>query len=177
MAGKGGLAKEVRAGLELTKEDQVKNDSVVASGPHETSRLDDMWMRKTIRRHLIEFAEVFALVFLLCAIMTTYKHGPSVVTGYWCGAAAVILAIGFVKPIVLHPLWKGWMALGHYLGAVMSVVILSAAWTIMVVPIALLLRLLRIRVMDTRYGAAVDSYWEKRDPKHDDFSLMLKRQF
>lgn len=171
MAGKGGLAKEVRAGLEIAE------DSVVDKTPVITSRLDEVWMRKTVRQHLREFAQVFAILFLLFSGLTTYKHGVVAGSVYWFGAAALILAIGYTKPMLLHPLWKGWMALGHALGAVMSVVVLSAAWTIMLVPIAILLKLLRIKVMDTSYGAAVDSYWEARDPKLDDFALMLKRQF
>jgi hypothetical protein len=51
-------------------------------------------------------------------------------------------------------------------------VLLSVAWTIGFVPMAYLLKILRIKSMDLRYGANIDSYWEKRDAKYDDFKRL-----
>lgn len=167
MAGKGGLAEEIRAGL----------DPVTVESPQaKVDLLDEIWFRKPVRQHIREFAQVFALVFLLIAGISAYKNGPNVLSNSFIALSLVTLALGYKTPRVLHPLWKGWMAIGHYLGAVMSIVILSIAWAILVIPIAIILKVMRIKVMDLSFGAKVDSYWEKRDPKFDDFAL-LKRQF
>jgi general stress protein CsbA len=80
--------------------------------------------------------------------------------------------LGYFFPRVLVPLWRAWMKLAHYMGLVMTFVILSVAWTIGFVPMAYLLKILRIKSMDLRYGANTDSYWEKRDTKYDDFKRL-----
>lgn len=76
----------------------------------------------------------------------------------------------------MHPLWKGWMAFAHKLSLVMTFAILSFAWTVVMMPMALLLKVLRIKVMDTSYKTGAATYWENRDPKFDNFKL-LERQF
>lgn len=167
MAGKGGLAKEVRAGLELA---EPKAPAV------QPDFLDELWFRKPIRQHIREFAQVFALIFLAIAGVSAYRHGANWLSNSMLSAAIVILLGGYKTPKLLHPLWKGWMAIGHGLGVVMSTVILAIAWTIVLLPMAALLKLIGKKVMDTTYGAPVQSYWENRDPKLDNFKL-LERQY
>jgi hypothetical protein len=58
----------------------------------------------------------------------------------------------------------------------MTCVILGLVWTIGFVPMALVLKALRIKTIDTSFRANVDSYWEKRDVKYDDFRR-LEQQF
>jgi hypothetical protein len=62
------------------------------------------------------------------------------------------------------------------IGLVMTTIILGFGWFMVVVPTSLVLRVLRVRVMDTTFREPVGSYWEARDSKLDDFKL-LERQF
>ena len=64
------------------------------------------------------------------------------------------------------------MKLAHYLSIVMTFVILLVAWTIGFVPMAYLLKALRIKSIDVSYRADRPTYWEARDTKYDDFKRL-----
>ena len=171
MAGGRGLAKQVRARLD----DEPQTDMAPKSET-KVSYLDELQFRKPVRRHVAEFAAVFALIMVIVAGSGAYHGKPLSTVFTWIAAAMVLLLLGYKTPGVLHPLWKGWMKFAHVLGLVMTTLILAVAWTIALIPTAMGLKIFGIKVMDTTYGAKVSTYWETRDPKENDFQL-LKRQF
>ncbi|MEY4667911.1 MAG: Saxitoxin biosynthesis operon protein SxtJ [Pseudomonadota bacterium] len=171
MARARGLANEVRTGLE---------DAVVTL-PSETKKevidvLDSQWMGKSVKVHVREFAVLFAIIFTSIASYQTYHYGVTVSSLAWALAGIVIGILGYRAPRVLHPLWKGWMKLAHYLSIVMTFVIMSLTWTIGFVPMAMILKVLRIKTIDLSYKSNAVTYWETRDPKFDDFKR-LEQQF
>ena len=58
----------------------------------------------------------------------------------------------------------------------MTGVILSVLWTLAMIPLAILLRMIGKRVMDVTYRTSVDTYWETRTDAMNDFKL-LERQY
>ena len=171
MAGARGLANEIRTGLEepLVSMTVANNDRVV-------DVLDSQWMGKPVRTHVREFAVLFAIIFTGIASFKTYRYGVSIQSLAWALSGIVIGILGYRAPRVLHPLWKGWMKLAHYLSLVMTFVIMSLTWTIGFVPMAMLLKVLRIKTIDLSYKSGATTYWETRDPKFDDFKR-LEQQF
>ena len=171
MAGARGLANEIRTGLEepLVSMTVANNDRVV-------DVLDSQWMGKPVRTHVREFAVLFAIIFTGIASFKTYRYGVSTQSLAWALSGIVIGILGYRAPRVLHPLWKGWMKLAHYLSLVMTFVIMSLTWTIGFVPMAMLLKVLRIKTIDLSYKSGATTYWETRDPKFDDFKR-LEQQF
>lgn len=172
MAGKGTLAKEIRTGL---IEEPSLHLRLVNSAP-DIDPLDQLYFRKSIRQHVREFACVIGIVSLIIAGFRVYKHAD-----FKWGIGLLILAIfvvflGYEKPSFLQPLWRAWMNIAEKIALVVSMVILSIAWTFVLVPIALIVRFFKTRVMDLSFRAPVESYWEVRDKKNDDFQL-LKRQY
>lgn len=138
--------------------------------------LDEVWMRKPIRQHVKEFACVISIVMLLIAGFLTWK-GYSFATGLAVTFTALILVfLGYKVPSVLHPVWKSWMTLAVVLGAIVTTIILSIGWAILVIPFALVMRAVGKHVMNTAFRTAAPSYWEIRDTKLDDFKL-LERQY
>ena len=128
-------------------------------------------MGKPILQHVREFGAVFGT---LCFTVCSFKlyRGSQEAAQIWGAAGAVFAVLGYVFPRALLPVWRGWMKLAHYLSIAMTFVILSAAWTIGFVPMAYILKLLRIKAMDLSYKANVASYWEPRDSKYDDFKRL-----
>jgi hypothetical protein len=171
MAGARGLANEVRTGLE---------EAVVTRPPETTTEvkdaLDTDWMGKSVRVHVREFAVLFAIIFTTIASYQTFYYGVTTSSLVWALTGIVIGILGYRAPRVLHPLWKGWMKLAHYLSIVMTFVIMSLVWTVGFVPMAMVLKALRIKTMDLSYKTGVSTYWETRDPKYDDFKR-LEQQF
>ena len=165
------MANEVRTGLEDTP--LVARAAVVDK---RVDPLDASWMGKPVRQHIKEFGQIFSTLFFAIAAFKAY-HNKSVETLLiWSSLAVVFGVLGYRAPHVLHPLWKGWMKLAHYLSIVMTFVILSLAWTIGFLPMAFILRILGIKRIDTSYKTGVATYWESRDPKYDDFKR-LENQF
>lgn len=171
MAGARGLANEVRTGLE---------EAVVTRPPETTPEvkdvLDSAWMGKAVRVHVREFAVLFAIIFTTIASYRTFYYGVTTSSLVWALSGIVIGILGYRAPRVLHPLWKGWMKLAHYLSLVMTFVIMSLVWTVGFVPMAFILKALRIKTMDLSYKTGAATYWETRDPKYDDFKR-LEQQF
>lgn len=170
MAGQGGLAEKVRTGLEP---EVIESKTTTRSKVH---YLDEVWMRKTIRRHVSEFACVISLVLLAIAGVGLYKGHAIVNALALTFTSLILLAAGYKAPALLHPVWKAWMKLATALGLVMTTLILSLGWVILLIPFALVMRTVGKRVMDLSYATGVPTYWETRDSKFDDFKL-LERQF
>jgi hypothetical protein len=135
-----------------------------------------MWMGKPVRQHVREFAAIFATIFCAVGAFKLYRGAPLSLGLIWGGCGIGFAALGYTAPAVLHPLWRAWMKLAHYLSIVMTFVILSLAWSIGFVPMAYILKIVGIKRIDVSYRSGVDSYWEKRDPKYDDFKR-LELQF
>ena len=171
MAGKGGLANKIRAGLDESLDtSHIGHNSVDQVDP-----LAELWLNKTIRQHVREFGAVVGLVLAVFAGFSAYRGALNSVA--WLSAIALTLVfLTRVFPTVVVPVWRVWMALAEKLGLVMTTIILSVGWFAAIIPMALGLRLFRIKVMNTTFRQPVKSYWEDRDPKYDDFKL-LERQF
>lgn len=166
MAGARRLANEVRAGLEQDPQEAPKKVANQDSSP-----LLEMWMGKPVGTHVREFGAIFGTIgFTVCAFKL-YK-GSVQTAEIWGAVGAVFALLGYLAPRVLLPVWRGWMKMAHYLSIVMTFVILSAAWTIGFVPMAYLLKILRIKPMNLSYKAKVSTYWETRDTKYDDFKRL-----
>ncbi|NMC63571.1 MAG: hypothetical protein GYA55_10450 [SAR324 cluster bacterium] len=172
MAGKGSLAEEIRTGL--SEKVQVSL-SLVSSSPKKDP-LDELYFRKSIRQHVKEFVCIFAIITLIMGGYRIYWHSDMTWGLSLAAFAVLLLGLGYLAPNLIRPVWKGWMRFAEKISIVMSVVILGIAWIVALIPIAIMLRFFRTKVMDLRFNAPVESYWEMRDPKHDDFKL-LKRQF
>lgn len=168
MAGEGGLAEQIRTGLDEQFVGQLEIEEQV-------DPLDELWFRKPIRQHIKEFGCVLAIILVVVAAISA-KRGSFELALVWAISAFVITVVAYHYPSLLKPVWKGAMALGHYLGMIVTFAILSATWTIVLLPIAALLKILRVRVMNMKFKEPVDSYWERRDPATCDFKF-LERQF
>jgi hypothetical protein len=129
-----------------------------------------------MRQHVKEFGALFATIATAIAAKGLYDGKPLASWGVWLAVGSLFALLGYRAPRVLLPVWRGWMKLAHYLSIVMTLLILGLIWVVGFVPMATLLRALRIKVMDLSYGADVDTYWEKRDAKFDDFKR-LEQQF
>lgn len=167
------LADEVRAGLNGTPDMTGKNADKVIKDP-----LSEISFNKPIRVHVREFGAIMGCACLVVAGIKAWAHGRESIVGICIAFAigALFVALGYGAPRILHPVWKLWMKLAHVLSIVTTAIVLGAAWTLAFLPMALLLRILKIKVMDLTYKSGAASYWEPRDPKYDDFKRM-ERQF
>ena len=140
------------------------------------SLLESKYFGKEIKIHLKEFAQIFAIIGLIISAVLLHKyHGQNPWSWYLIFISAGLLAIGYFFPIILYPFWKAWMTLAHLLGMVVNFVILSITWVFLMIPIALLLKLIGKKVMEIKLDPSAATYWETRKEKTN-FKL-LERQY
>jgi hypothetical protein len=168
MAGARRLADEVRVGL--GEEASVK--SVANADARRKDPLNETWFDKPVRQHVREFGALFGAIGFFVTAVKLYQGRDASSYAAWLTAAVVFSALGFFAPRLLLPVWRGWMKLAHYLSIVMTTVILSLAWCIGFLPVAGMLKVLRIKPMDLSYRSSATTYWETRDPKYDDFKRL-----
>lgn len=87
-----------------------------------------------------------------------------------------LLLLGLVAPRLLAPVLRGWMALGHALGLVMTPVIFTLLWWLAFVPMGILRRTFSRSPLARDPRAT--SYWVARAPVADAAArASLERQF
>ena len=116
------------------------------------------------------FGIVFFVFFLIIAIYPLIKDGELRLWSLFI--SIVFLFLGLVNSKILNPLNKLWFKFGIFLGKVISPLVMSIIFFLVVTPIGLLMRLLNKDLLNLRFNNNV-SYWiEKTEPKSK-----MKNQF
>lgn len=175
MAGKGGLAEDFRTRLKSDAEEvELKLVNVVKK--EVTDPLDELFFRKPVHQHVREFGQLFGLIGLIALCVVLWKGRTGLPIYGWSFFTVFFLVMGYRFPRQLHPIWKLWMAFAEKLSVITSAITLSIAWAIIVSPLALILRVVGKRMMDTSFRKTCSTYWEERSAKENDFKL-LRRQY
>ena len=80
----------------------------------------------------------------------------------WFIIGAVILAVGLAYPCLLKPFQKIWMGFALVMGTVMTALILSLLFYLIVTPIGVIMRLFGKDILNRRIDRQTDSYWIDR---------------
>jgi predicted membrane metal-binding protein len=120
------------------------------------------------------FGLVFAGVFALSGCWPLLHSRPP---RWWAiGIAIAFLLAALVRPQVLHPLNRAWLALGLLLHKVVSPVVMGAIFFLCVTPTAWIMRLRGKDVLSLSRRSDLSSYWIAREPQPPAAETM-KRQF
>jgi len=108
------------------------------------------------------FGFVFTAFFAIVGLWPLI-HGDSP-RGWSIALAVAFLLAALIRPILLAPLNRAWMAFGRLLHSVTTPIILGFLFLAVVTPTALLMRLLRKVPLQLRFDSAARSYWIQRTP-------------
>lgn len=125
-------------------------------------------------KDLRKFAITMTVVLGLLSALTWY-HGSGSFP-YLLGLTVAFLGFGFMKPMLLRPVYLGWMALAFVLGFVMTRVILSLMFYTVFSIGGLIIKILGKDMLDERYDPDADTYWKPYD-KPQDPKMRMERQF
>jgi hypothetical protein len=117
----------------------------------------DLKKLKTGVGDLRKFGLVVGGAFILLGVLLLLRHRSSYVA--FCGAGALLAAFGVIWPRALKYVYIGWMTLAFALGFVMSNVILTLFFFLLVTPIGLLARLFQKDFLAQKWDKRAASYW------------------
>jgi len=119
-----------------------------------------------------KFGWLFSAIFALCFVYFQLKHslGWAIISEF---LAILFALLTTFLPTALAPLNKAWFALSLFLGKVVSPIILSIIFFILIVPVALITRLFGRDALLLK-KRRVSSYWVDKEPIEPD---SFKNQF
>ena len=112
----------------------------------------------TLRR----FGLVMAAALGLLAALLLWKQRPA--GPYALGLAGLFALTGVAAPRLLGPVERAWMVFAGWLSVVMTYVVLTLAFFLVITPIALLRRIFSRDPLRLRREKGVASYWVPVDP-------------
>ena len=121
---------------------------------------DDIKELKTDAKTLRKFGLVVGGVFALLGVIFFLRHKAHWPYFVWPGVALMVL--GAMLPRVLKWVYLAWMAVAVVLGFVVSNVLLTLFFFLVMLPIGLLARLAGKDFLSLKLDRAAKSYWIKR---------------
>lgn len=117
-------------------------------------------------RELRKFGMVMTVPLLLLAGLLYWRKGLDEPAAFFAvaGAAAFFLFAGLLVPRLLAPIEWAWMKLALVLSWVMTRVVLTLTFFLMIMPIGLLMRLLGRDPIERRKDPAATTYWVPVEP-------------
>jgi hypothetical protein len=111
------------------------------------------------------FAYVMAGAFFILA-MLVFFFGQIRERSFWiAGIAALFLLMFWFLPALLKPLYIFWMLLSFVLGWLMSRLLLTLLFFLVITPIGLVMRLFGKDILQQKTDVQRISYWIKRSPE------------
>jgi hypothetical protein len=117
------------------------------------------------RRQWRQFALILALVFLAVAGLAIRRDTAA--GSIWLAPAALFGILAWWGPSWLEPVHRLWMLFAGALGFVMTRVILSIIFYLVLTPVALFSRLIGKRYLDLEFREERSSYWVERGEEFD----------
>ena len=117
----------------------------------------------TSRKEIRKFGLVNAIALGVIGIFVYLKFGNFNLPQWLWGIGLLFLVTGFVVPSVLRPIYRIWMLLAYFIGGIVSRVILTVLFYVVLTPTALVLRLFGKDILDKKLGKRRESYWVKKD--------------
>jgi hypothetical protein len=118
-------------------------------------------LQKATPRDLRKFGLVVGGVFLGLGLFFLLRHKPWWPWFVWPGAPLVVL--GAILPRTLKWVYVAWMTLALFLGVVVSTILLTLFFFVVVTPIGLIARLVGKDFLSQKLEPAAASYWIRRD--------------
>ena len=94
---------------------------------------------------------------------------------YLFGSLSCLGALFVLLPSVMKPVYVGWLKVAHFIGKIVTVVILALAYYLVMTPSAVVKRLLSGRPLPTKPDRKAASYWVARTELAQPRERFLKR--
>ncbi len=115
---------------------------------------------KETKKDLRRFGLTVGIVLTLIGLLLFYFEKPSAI--YFAVIGGLLILLGILFPQLLKPFNKIWMGLAIILGFIMTRVILTTLFYLVITPIGFLAKIFRKNFMELKFDRSAKTYWEKR---------------
>ena len=126
--------------------------------------LEEIKNIKSEKSDLRKFGITIGIILLAIAGFLFWKEKESFQILFTFGVTLCILGIAI--PFILKPIYWVWMIFATILGWIMTRVILSLLFYIIVTPIGLIPRFFGKQFLELRWDKSKESYWNRRTNEH-----------
>ncbi len=126
---------------------------------------------KTNKEEIRKFGYLIGGVLIAISIFMLWKDVSFYKLIFVIGVSFILL--GYFIPKILKPIYIIWMTFATILGWIMTRVILTILFYLIVTPIGLIARMFGVKFLDLSWRNNVNSYWNKRDKTISD----IEKQF
>ena len=135
--------------------------------------LEELRKIKSEKSDLQKFGITVSIVLMIIAGLLFWKEKES--CQMFFGIGAIILLTTITIPVILKPVYLIWMSFAIIIGWIMTRVILSLLFYIILTPIGLALRLFGKQVLELRWDKSKKSYWNIRSNVDDKYTKYEKQ--
>jgi len=128
--------------------------------------IEEIKQIKSTKNELRKFAYSVGGVLILIGAVSYFLGTATYI--YFVSIGILLAVLGLSLPEVLMPFQKIWMAISILLGFVMTRVILSILFYIVITPVGFVARLLGKDFLDEKIDKSKESYWNYREQKEYD---------
>jgi len=123
---------------------------------------------KITNKEIRQWALVLTAVLTVIGLIQYFGWGHvNTATGFWIVAGAFLI-IGTLLPVVLKPVYRGWLVLAAGLAWFNTRLVLSIVFFLIFTPIGIVLRLFRVDLIKQRWDSNAESYWIDRSDQSFD---------
>ncbi len=106
-----------------------------------------------------KFGIIFSIIMLIVSIFLLYKSSNLY---FFTGLFFIFLSFGILFPVLIKPIYALWMILGSILGSLMTIVILTFIFYLIMFPISIIARILKKNFLELKLNKKANSYWNDR---------------
>ena len=119
--------------------------------------------RKDLRKFGWTVGVAFVLLWAVMAYVFPYLLGKGRNLPILWQIGVALVAVGTVLPQILKPIYYAWMTLALALGFVMTRVLLTIFFFLVLTPVGLIFRLIGRDPLHRKLDSRAESYWIKKD--------------
>ena len=125
-------------------------------------------------RELRKFGLALTILLLIIGYFRFIKTGAETLPWLW-GIAVFVLIFTILKPVILKPIFRIALLIGHVLGWINTRLILGIIFYLIFTPVSLVMRLTGYDPLNRSFKKDTDTYWIKREKIVKDREQYLKQ--
>ena len=127
------------------------------------------------KKNLLVFGYGLPLILTVIGLLNIRKHGLSWFNETLWTLAVIVLLITILNQPLLKIIYTKWMKVAHFIGQIVTTLIMIAVFYLIFTPVGIVLRLMGKDFMDRKLGPSAKTYWHLREKKPFDKERATKQ--